>query len=133
MKLIDLNFALQEIEDYKSMQTVLYYCTSAECEAARYGMDLAIKVLHNCPEVDAVPVVRGEWVYDENDTEWTSHQCSVCKKSSLREAIYEDDYDEGLDGEWFYLGKRQIGIIEHLANYCPNCGAKMDGEKERGE
>ena len=79
---------------------------------------------------DAVPVVRGEWVDDENGTEWDSHQCSVCKKSPLSEMIYEDDYDEGLDGEWFYLGKRENGIIEHLTNYCPNCGAKMDKEDE---
>lgn len=74
----------------------------------------------------AVPVVRGKWVDDENGTEWDSHQCSVCKKSSLSEMIYEDDYDEGLDGEWFYLGKRENGIIEHLTKYCPNCGAKME-------
>ena len=44
--------------------------------------------------------------------------------------IYEDDYDEGLDGEWFYLGKRENGTIEHLTNYCPNCGADMRRESE---
>ena len=86
--------------------------------------------INNAPTIDAVPVVRGEWIVDdESGTEWISHQCSVCKESSLSEMIYEDDYDEGLDGEWFYLGKREIGIIEHLTNYCPNCGAKMDGER----
>lgn len=94
---------------------------------------VSIDFLKNFEQVDAVPVVRGEWVDDENDTEWTSHQCSVCKKSSLSEMIYEDDYDEGLDGEWFYLGKREIGIIEHLTNYCPNCGAKMDGRRKDGD
>ena len=90
------------------------------------GINSAKEIINECVTIDAVPVVRGEWVYDENDTEWTSHQCSVCKKLSFREMIYQDDYDEGLDGEWFYLGKREVGIIEHLTNYCPNCGAKME-------
>ena len=101
-----------------------------EAETGNWDIDLKeLKmILKYVPTIDAAPVMRGEWFDDENGTEWDSHQCSVCKKSSLSEMIYEDDYDEGLDGEWFYLGKRENGIIEHLTNYCPNCGAKMESE-----
>ena len=102
-----------------------------EIEADRMGAMLVVGkgYILSAPEVNAVPVVRGEWVDDENGTEWDSHQCSVCKKSPLSETIYEDDYDEGLDGEWFYLGKRENGIIEHLTNLLPQLRARMDGEK----
>lgn len=40
----------------------------------------------------------------------------------------QDDYDEGMDGEWYLLGKNIVGIKENLTDYCPNCGCKMDGD-----
>ena len=57
-RLIDVEFAEREITDYKRMQTASHYPTSAECKAVWHGMELAIKVLHNCPTIDAEPVVR---------------------------------------------------------------------------
>ena len=54
-------------------------------------------------EVDAVPVVRGEWIEpDENDIT-TACICSLC---DWRGHIMEDDV-RGMP-------------------YCPNCGAKME-------
>lgn len=71
----------------------------------------AIKMLsyeHYTPTVDAVPVVHGHWIQS-----WTGDEeivfCSVCK----------DESNEQLD----------VGIVH---NYCPNCGAKMDGKVEDG-
>ncbi len=56
--------------------------------------------LDEFPAADVVPVVHGWWNADEN--------CSVCGENST----------EGLDAtKWNYW----------LPNYCPNCGAKMDG------
>ena len=55
------------------------------------------------PAVDAVEVVHGRWVdathIDEDFGEVESYECSVC-------------------GRWEY----------YTPNYCPNCGAKMDGD-----
>ena len=59
------------------------------------------------PAADVEPVKRGVW---ELDYDRNFHRCSNCKESSIR---YTD--------EWGY----EIG--EELTNFCPECGAKMDG------
>ena len=57
------------------------------------------------PVVDAEPVRHGKWVYHEDDImSWNS--CSLC------------------GCEAFDL---------HGANYCPNCGAKMNLEDDKNE
>lgn len=53
------------------------------------------------PTVDAVPVVHGEWVVC-GDGEYVPFMCSACGKTT----------------SWYHA---------QTANYCPNCGAKMDG------
>jgi hypothetical protein len=52
--------------------------------------------------------------------------CSHCKTEAPFHYIYVDDYDEGMDGEWYLLGQREDGIEEVLSKRCHNCGAKMD-------
>lgn len=60
----------------------------------------ARKIMEEAPAVDAVPVVHGLWIYF-NCVGNGRYQCSECFHW----------VDAGLD-----------------RNYCPNCGAKMDGE-----
>lgn len=62
----------------------------------------AIDMLKKAPTVDAEPVRHGHWVGidDEPCEVW---ECDMCGY------IYESDQ------QWY--------------NYCPNCGAKMDGEQ----
>lgn len=58
---------------------------------------------YSIPTADVAPVVHGWWNADET--------CSVCKEKST----------EGLDAvKWDYW----------LPDYCPHCGAKMDGGEE---
>lgn len=69
-----------------------------------YGNYEAIrKAIFELPVADVAPVVHGEWI--ERQTPHAmggiSAKCSVCTKSVQ------------------YLG--------NPLNYCPNCGAKMDG------
>ena len=61
--------------------------------------------IHKAPTVDAVEVVHGEWEMglDEGDYEYGT--CSVCGYN-----------------EYNAFGC----LLPH--NYCPNCGAKMDGD-----
>ena len=69
------------------------------------GMDVAYECNGNCPLVP-VPVVCGEWVKTGqsfvNPNRFRNYCCSVC------------GYD----------------IEKTKYNYCPNCGAKMDGGKD---
>ena len=55
--------------------------------------------------VDAVEVVHGHWVSDKADILF---HCSVCETQISTDWDYDDLC-------W---------------NYCPNCGAKMDGERK---
>jgi hypothetical protein len=73
----------------------------------------ARKLMEEAPAVDAVEVVHGRWELHGNDDDCgCSYFCSNCHNS----------YDE----EWFYVH----GQYRHW-NYCPKCGAKMDGGKEK--
>ena len=57
--------------------------------------------LAKLPKVDAVEVVHGEWIVC-GDGEYVPFMCSACGKTT----------------SWYH---------KQTANYCPNCGAKMDG------
>lgn len=62
-------------------------------------------IVESAPAVDAAPVVHGRWIYHVDylfPTEST-RECSVCHKEEFMTLRHE--------------------------NYCPNCGAKMDGEE----
>lgn len=60
--------------------------------------DFAMYKISNFPTADVVPVVHGEWVYDEFDIP----HCSECGHEVMPNLI---------------------------SPFCPNCGAKMDGEE----
>lgn len=59
------------------------------------------------PVIDAVPVVHGEWIDESFGYNWYG-KCSVCGEA------YNID-------SWY-------GSF----NFCPNCGARMDGERREG-
>ena len=66
-------------------------------------VDITRRLIENSPSVDAVEVAHGRWspvTYGLGVTV-TRWMCSNCKK-------YENSYGR--------------------TNYCPNCGAKMDGD-----
>ena len=79
------------------------------------------KCIKEAPTIDAVPVVRGEWVVDECDTtddvpssSWIDFHCSECSM------------DYGLEqGQYGWCRYERIPY-----KYCPNCGAKMDKRRE---
>ena len=66
-----------------------------------------LEAIDDAPTVDAVEVVHGEWVSSGCGFDC----CSVCRK------VYADGY------------LTAMGIKPRTQfNYCPNCGAKMDGD-----
>ena len=66
---------------------------------------MARKLIADAPTIDAVPVVHGRWVHTDMAAWWFGKdECSECQ--------YHDDERNDLS----------------RLKYCPNCGAKMDGE-----
>ena len=63
------------------------------------GTGDAIDIIDDFPAADVDRVRHGRWIYDH----WREFKCSVCGEFSNSKP---------------YRGKE---------NYCPNCGAKMDG------
>lgn len=96
-----------------------------------YDVNIFEFILDEAPTADVAEVKHGEWkLCDDafgNDVEY--HRCSVCKSEAIFECIYQPIYDENYDGEMEYIAEEFAGINEFLTDYCPHCGAKMDGGK----
>lgn len=68
------------------------------------GIESVLEYAENLPAADVAPVVHGRWEYIQHTLNTLSQlRCSFCGWWSL---------DPSIDGAY---------------NYCPNCGAKMDG------
>ena len=73
--------------------------------ARRYG-------IKRLPAVDAAPVVYGRWQIRESGPGEIECKCSVCK---YRDFVPRNDV--------YWVNRK----------FCPNCGAKMDGERRDSE
>lgn len=62
----------------------------------------AKQIVRSSPAIDAAPVVRGEWIELHEENGHEVGTCSHC---------------------------RHVRIVD---NYCPNCGAKMNGGNDNG-
>ena len=86
------------------LKTKLYEICD-EYNTDRLHIDRIIDEIDDATTVDAVEVVHGRWVKCKD---WDyDYKCSVC---------------EG------YAGEDGDGDHYKLTPYCPNCGAKMDGD-----
>ena len=102
--------------DYISRSDALNFDMSVECEpdelsAVMEGMARVMDYIKQIPAADVVEVVHGEWKpcsHYDSDTHMIC-ECSVCG-----------------DTVWVYYNS------EREWNYCPNCGAKMDGGDHDG-
>lgn len=66
------------------------------------AFERAMQLIAELPTVDAVEVVHGRWIWHNKRALFEfKYECSICHDGSDLES-----------------------------NYCPNCGAKMDGERK---
>lgn len=81
-----------------------------ECdEIDRLSMDLE-QFINNQPTIEAIPVVHGEWVDNTGCLDSVrQYKCSNCGKKPITNMNY----------------------VRMLTNFCPNCGAKMDGGRNQ--
>lgn len=77
---------------------ILYVAGTPESECVEYAHNL----IDAQPTIDAVPVVHAHWIDQKHGT----YKCSSC-------------------GQFLDFGGVNAGRGD--ANYCPNCGAEMDG------
>lgn len=72
-----------------------------------WEFDMIVNLLDSAPTVDTAPVIHGEWRhsrYVDCSESFELVKCSNCGHEAYAMAIYVRG-----------------------GNYCPNCGAKMDG------
>ena len=75
------------------------------------GLDRAQRAILDAPAADVAEVRHGRWI---SLTECANEgvYCSICKKK-----VWKSDYA--------WCSKKSRNKLQ--SNYCPNCGAKMDG------
>ena len=71
------------------------------------GLSMAMAMMLTAPAADVVSVVHGRWIEKEELYFDVMYDCSACGESFC--------FIEG-------------NPSNNLYNYCPNCGARMDGE-----
>ena len=82
----------------------------AAIEAAKHAWAKGLEpsqYIEALPAADVAPVVHGRWIhsrYEDCSEQFELVKCSQCNHEAYAMAIYVHD-----------------------GNYCPNCGAKMDG------
>ena len=125
MRLIDADVLIVELEKDEEMfdreaedgKQNPQNCTAGYAEAMwsrANGIRDAIISIYGAPTIDAVKVVHGRWIdkgwkgdwqfeTDGRGNCWYEYECSEC-------------------------GFRNKGS---KSNFCPNCGAKMDGERSK--
>ena len=109
-RLIDANALTDVVEHidwyHISLQGTLAKGANSQLHTPLYKADDIYKAIGNAPTVDAVEVVHGRW--EPHPRHPGFDRCSIC-----HDCIVADDWADGI--KW---------------RYCPQCGAKMDGDED---
>ena len=103
---IERDVAIAALTEFWDDQTVDKYGTARKCLVARRAIERATKVLESLPAADVEPVRHGRWKLHKH---YGDYECSVCGNGDVITPL-------------FYTLKMK---------YCPNCGAKMEGDRRK--
>lgn len=81
-------------------------------------MDQEVEYVEKLPAADVEPVRHGEWLspdFRDNDTKYTGTAVATCSVCGVRGKVR--------------INRSEWGIWHIDNDYCPHCGAKMDGGK----
>ena len=76
-----------------------------------YDTNAVLNSIDAQPTVQAVEVVHARWLYDSGNGKYFCSACDEYAISFKKDTLYGGDLYEVC-----------------LSDYCPNCGAKMDGD-----
>ena len=76
-----------------------------------FGRQNILEVINNIPAADVAPVRHGRWMYDSGSGKYFCSACDEYALSFKKDTLYGGDLYEVC-----------------LTDYCPSCGAKMDGD-----
>lgn len=105
-KYIDRDALLAELQEEIDFETSMY--TEEQNKYFTMGLKCALRDVKSQPEADVAEVRHGEWHYPPYAPFGGSYEmkrCSICG--------YKPDFDAD----------------NPYSNFCPNCGAKMDGQR----
>lgn len=88
------------MDEYIERETAIAWFMPYAHAGESIDADVVISDIKGMKAADVAPVRHGRWIYDH----WCEFKCSVCGEFSNSKP---------------YRGKE---------NYCPNCGAIMDGK-----
>lgn len=98
--------------EYIKRETAIAKLTALEIIEPNATMVDARRLLADMSAADVTPVVHGRWLRSDDD--WyslTVIRCSICGE------------------EWCFETVDDVTLLNY--KHCPNCGAKMDGGKEK--
>lgn len=91
---------------------IRYYLThTPEDRGEYYAYSVALKEIQDAPAADVAPVVHGRWLH------------SGCEECSGLEVVKCSECNHEAFAIAFYVCN---------GNYCPSCGARMDGGVDNG-
>lgn len=72
-------------------------------------------MVHSAPAADVQEVRHGKWIWDKNARDWNlgAYVCSECE--CVNNNLPDNRYNP-----YMFIGSK----------YCPNCGARMDGDND---
>lgn len=99
---IEREALLEALKEFRLNETMSKHLTREDCETARNAVERAQMVIERIPATDVAPVQHGLWIDNGACGYKWAFACSKCG--------YIDGYP-----------------FNDRHNYCPNCGARMDG------
>ena len=93
--------------EYITKEAAINAVENAPIELFQSEWEEIEEAINAAPTADVVPVVHGKWIWHKEEFE---HECSACYCRFDYNPTFEN-FEHGF----------------HYANWCPYCGAKMDG------